>query len=94
LLILSCLPCSRESSRRGVYKEKGVFGRDCIRGITEYFLNFVIIGENVIKTQNKVAEKVAGMGLWDKLMETFSEAPEWKGKRFEQFVNLINSIQN
>lgn len=26
------------------------------------------------------------MGLWDKLMETFSEAPEWKGKRFEKFV--------
>jgi len=26
------------------------------------------------------------MGLFDKLMETFSNAPEWKGKRFEKFV--------
>jgi hypothetical protein len=26
------------------------------------------------------------MGLFDKLMETFSDAPEWKGKRFEKFV--------
>lgn len=29
---------------------------------------------------------MAGMGLWDKLMETFSDAPEWKGKRFEKYV--------
>jgi len=26
------------------------------------------------------------MGLFDKLMETFSDAPEWKGKRFEKFI--------
>jgi len=26
------------------------------------------------------------MGLFDKLMENFSNAPEWKGKRFEKFV--------
>lgn len=26
------------------------------------------------------------MGLFDTLMETFSNAPEWKGKRFEKFV--------
>jgi hypothetical protein len=26
------------------------------------------------------------MGLFDILMETFSNAPEWKGKRFEKFV--------
>jgi hypothetical protein len=26
------------------------------------------------------------MGLFDTLMETFSDAPEWKGKRFEKFV--------
>ncbi len=26
------------------------------------------------------------MGLFDALMETFSDAPEWKGKRFEKFV--------
>jgi hypothetical protein len=26
------------------------------------------------------------MGLWDTLMENFSNAPEWKGKRFEKFV--------
>ncbi len=29
---------------------------------------------------------MTSMGLWDKLMETFSEASEWKGKRFEKFV--------
>ena len=26
------------------------------------------------------------MGLFDKLMETFSDAPQWKGKRFENFI--------
>jgi hypothetical protein len=26
------------------------------------------------------------MGLWDILMENFSNSPEWKGKRFEKFV--------
>jgi len=26
------------------------------------------------------------MGLFDKIMETFSEAPQWKGKRFENFI--------
>lgn len=36
---------------------------------------------------NKSPKLIVGnMGLFDSLMETFSDAPEWKGKRFEDFV--------